>query len=104
MEGLGAIRISAFILTDDPSRWLLPARWPCLEVRSGAQVFVGLGCGYRCDAPGQQRFPAYADPEAKASQSLNGTKKPLFHTLSDWGETRRPRPLPSRTSNEKKLN
>lgn len=33
-------------------------------------VQVGLGCGYRCDSPGQSRFPAYKDHEDLSTDTI----------------------------------
>jgi hypothetical protein len=56
----------------------------------GLSIFVGLGCGYRCDAKGQTRFPHYRD-KVNPNDSIpkifrlllrvNG--KTVFHSGSD---------------------
>lgn len=35
-----------------------------------ASIFVGLGCGYRCDAKGKHRFPDYHSPGDRASDTV----------------------------------
>lgn len=56
-----------------------------------AVVKVSLGCGYRCDAKGQDRFPAYHDDSDRSQDTIpkifrlqiQSGEKTVFHSGSD---------------------
>lgn len=88
--GFGYVTVNGLDVSND---LLSPSGWTNTEKRvlfrtydvtsllnksRGGRIFVGLGCGYRCDNDSPPRFPAYLDPANQAAQKSNDSIPKVF--------------------------